>query len=67
MSAKTTASLFKDPAVVETISIIHYKYVVVPADNGPKTPSLSAKKPHYIDCLVIYLGLDNSPYNQRRV
>jgi hypothetical protein len=33
MSATTTTFVFKDPAVVETMSIIHYKYVVFPADD----------------------------------
>jgi hypothetical protein len=34
MSATTTTFVFKNPAVVETMSIIHYKYVVFPADNA---------------------------------
>jgi hypothetical protein len=43
MRTKAT-SVFKDPDVTETMSSIHDKYVVVPADKSPK--SLSAKALH---------------------
>ena len=62
MSATTTTFVFKDPAVVETMSIIHYKYVVFPADNATNNIFIICKK-HYIDCYMIYLGLDNCTYS----
>ena len=34
MSTKAT-SVFKDSGVVETMSTIHNKYVIVPADKDP--------------------------------
>jgi len=49
MSTKTT-SVFKDPGVAETLSIIHNKYVVVSADKASNNIVLFCKK-HYIDCL----------------
>ena len=54
MITKAT-SVFKDPDVAETMSIIHHKYVVVPADNAPNNIVLICKK-HHIDFLKIDLG-----------
>ena len=43
--------------------IIHYKYVVVPADNAPINIFFICKKQqHYIDCLMTELGFDNPTY-----
>ena len=44
--------VFKDPEVAETLSIIHDKYVVVPADKAPNNIVFICIK-HYIDCLRI--------------
>jgi len=57
-----TASIFKDPEDAETLSTIHDKYVVVPADKAPNNIVLICKK-HYIDCLKTELGLDSSQGN----
>jgi hypothetical protein len=54
MITKAT-SVFKDPDVAETMSIIHHKYVVVPADSAPNNIVLICKK-HYIDFLKIDPG-----------
>jgi hypothetical protein len=43
MSTKTT-SVFKDPEIVETLSIIHDNYVVVPADKAINNIILVWKK-----------------------
>jgi len=44
------------------LSAIHDKYVVVRADKAPNNIVLICKN-HYIDCLSIELGLDNSQGN----
>jgi len=44
--------VFKDSEVAETLSIIHDKYVVVPADKTPNNIVFICIK-HYIDCLKI--------------
>jgi hypothetical protein len=49
MSRKAT-SVFKDPGVAETLSIIHNKYAVIPADKTSNNMVLICIK-HYIDCL----------------
>lgn len=41
-SLSATTSVFNDPAVVEKMSNIHYKSVVVPADNAPNNITLIA-------------------------
>ena len=44
--------VFKDPDVAETLSTIHYGYVVVPAHKVPSNIFSTCKK-HVIDCLKI--------------
>ena len=61
MSTKATP-VFKDPGVAETLSTIHDKYVVVPANKAPTNIVLMCNK-RYIDCLKIELGLDSSQGN----
>ena len=61
MSTKAT-SIFKRPDVVETLSDIHDKYVVVPADKAPNNIIFICKR-HYIDCLVQELGIDSASGN----
>ena len=56
MSTKVT-SVFKNPDVAETLSTIHDKCVVVPADKAPNNIVLICIK-HYINCLMIEIGLD---------
>ena len=53
---KKATSTFKDPDVAETLSTIHDKYIVIPAENN----IVRICKMHYIDCLKIKLGLDSS-------
>jgi len=65
VSTKPTYVL-KDHKVAETLSTIHDKYVVVPADkalNNRHNNSVLVCKKHYIDCLKIELGLDSSQGN----
>ena len=50
-STKAT-SAFNDPKVEKTMSTIHDKYVIVPADKAPTNIVLMCNK-HYIDCLKI--------------
>ena len=52
-------SIFKDPEVIETLSTIHDKYVVVPADKAPNNIIFVCKK-HYIDCLIAELGIESN-------
>jgi hypothetical protein len=61
LSARATP-VFKDPGVAETLSTIHDKYVVVPANKAPTNIVFMCNK-HYIDCLKIELGLDSSQGN----
>ena len=51
MSTKTT-SVCIDHEVAEIPSIIHDKYVVVPADKAPNNIALICRK-HYTDCLNV--------------
>ena len=61
MSTNTT-SVFRDPDVAETMSIIHEKYLVIPADQPPSNIILINKKP-YIVCLKIQLGIASPQCN----
>jgi hypothetical protein len=61
MSTPTT-SVFKDPDVTETLSIIYYIYDVVPANKAATNIVLICSK-HCIDCLHIKLSLDSSQGN----
>ncbi len=52
-------SIFKDPQVIEELSCLHDKYVVVPADKASNNIVFVCKK-HYIDCLIKELGINNT-------
>lgn len=54
--------VFKDSDIVETLSTIYDKYVVVPADKS-RNNIVSFCKKHHIDCLMILLVLDCSEGN----
>ena len=58
MSTRST-SIFKDPNVAKHLSLLHDKYVIVPADKVPNNIVFVCKS-HYIDCLIKELGIDNS-------
>ena len=58
MSTKAP-SIFKDPQVIEELSNLHDKYVVVPADKASNNIVFVCKK-HYIDCLIKELGINNT-------
>ena len=58
MSAKAT-SVFKDPAVAKTSSIIHDKYVVVPADKA-QSNIVFVCKTFYIKCLLSEVDVENN-------
>ena len=55
-------SIFKDPHVIEELSCLHDKYVVVPADKASNNIVFVCKK-HYIDCLIKELGINNTLRN----
>ena len=55
-------SVFNNPDVAETLSKIHDKFVVVPADKAPNNIIFICKK-HYIDCLMTELGIGGSRGN----
>ena len=52
-------SIFKAPDVVETLTNLHDKYVVVPADKAPNNIIFVCKR-HYIDCLITELGIESN-------
>ena len=52
-------SIFKDPQVIQELSCLHDKYVVVPADKASNNIVFVCKK-HYIDCLIKELGINNT-------
>jgi hypothetical protein len=58
MSTRST-SIFMDPNVAKHLSLLHDKYVIVPADKAPKD-IVCVYKSHYIDCLIKELGIHNS-------
>ena len=51
-------SIFQDPCVVDNLSTLHDKYVVVPADKASNNIIFVCKK-YYIDCLISELGPNN--------
>ena len=62
MNANAT-SIFKDPDVAKTLSIIHDQYVVVPADKAQNNIVFVCKK-HYIECLLSEIDQDKSSKSQ---
>ena len=61
MSSNST-SIFDDPQVVKTLSDLHDKYVIVPADKAPNNIVFVCKR-HYIDCLIKEMGMDDESGN----
>ena len=57
-----TSNIFKDPEVMETMSFLHDKFVIVPADKAPNNIVFVCKR-HYIDCLMKELGINNTHGN----
>jgi len=60
MSTKVT-SIFNDKGVVDNLTELHNKYVVVSADKASNNIFLC--KTYYIDCLVKELGINNNSGN----
>ena len=60
--SKRVTSIFKDPQVRESLSRLHEKYVVVPADKAPNNIVFVCRN-YYIECLVKELGIDSSTGN----
>jgi len=58
MSSKV-GSIFNDKGVVDNLTYLHNKYVVVPADKASKNIVFVCKT-YYIDCLVKELGINNN-------
>ena len=56
-------SIFKDPDVAKTLSTIHDKYVVVPADKAQNNIVFICKK-YYIECLLSEVDQDKTNRNQ---
>jgi len=56
-------SIFKDPDVAKTLSTIHDKYVVVPADKAQNNIVFICKK-YYIECLLSEVDQDKTNCNQ---
>ena len=52
-------SIFKDPNVAKQLFFLHDKYVIVSADKAHSN-IVCVCKSHYVDCLIIELGIDNS-------
>ena len=61
MSTKGS-NVLKNPDVKKTLSTLHDKYVVVPADKASNNIVFVCKK-YYIECLIKELGLNNSTCN----
>ena len=61
MSTRSTP-IFKDQYFSKHMSLLHDKHVIVSADKAPNDIVFLCK-PHYIDCLIKELGIDNSPGN----
>jgi len=58
MSTRST-SIFKDPNVAKKLFFLHDKYVIVSADKAHNNIVFVCRS-HYVDCLIIELGIDNS-------
>mgnify|MGYP007121707522 FL=1 len=50
---------FKNPEVVDALSSLHDKYVVVPADKASNNIVFICRK-HYLQCLTTELGIDKT-------
>jgi len=61
MSSKVR-SIFNDKGVVDNLSDLHNKYVVVPAGKASNN-IVFVRKTYYIDCLVKELGINNNTGN----
>jgi len=61
MSSKVR-SIFNDKNVIDNLTDIHSKYVVVPANNASNNIVFVCKT-YYIDCLVKELGINNNTGN----
>jgi len=61
MSYKVT-SMFNDKGVVDNLTDLHNKSVVVPVDKASNN-SVFVCKTYYIDCLVKELGINNKTGN----
>ena len=62
MSTKGS-NVLKNPEVTKTLSTLHNKYVVVPADKASNNIVCVCKN-YYIECLIKELGLNNSTCNR---
>ena len=54
--------IFKDQNVAKHLSLLHDKYVIVPADKAPNNIAVVCKS-HYNDCLIRELGINYSLWN----
>ena len=61
MSTKGS-NVLKNPDVKKTLSTLHDKYVVIPADKASNNIVFVCKN-YYIECLIKELGLNNSTCN----
>jgi len=61
MSSKVR-SIFNDKAIVDNLTDIHSKYVVVPTDKASNN-IVFVFKTYYTDCLVKELGINNNTGN----
>ena len=57
--SKRGKSVFSNPDAAKTLSTIHDKYAVVPADKAPNNIVFVCKT-YYIQCLINELGIDSS-------
>ena len=64
MSTRST-SIFKDPNVAKHLSLLHDKYLIIPAEKTPINIVFVCKS-HYIDCLIKELGIYNSLHIPRQ-
>ena len=58
VSTRST-SIFKDPNVAKHLSLLHDKNVIVSVDKTPNNIVFVCKS-HYIDCLIMELGINDS-------
>jgi len=55
-------SIFNDKDVIDNLTDLHSKYVVVPANNASNNIVFVCKT-YYIDCLLKQLGINNNTGN----
>ena len=58
MGSRST-SIFKDPNVAKHLFFLHDKYVIASTDKAHSN-IVCVCKSHYVDCLIIELGIENS-------